>query len=76
MRDQAVRRTHVNLVDLTTDEDVQVFDTERELSDYTMATENFFPRKNAHAGGLLRRLLRHIINPAEVPRPRRPNRRR
>jgi len=64
---QAVLSTHVNLVDLVdaprTGQPVPVFKSEFELSDYTIDSEKFFPRANAYAGGLLRLLLRHILNP-------------
>ncbi|KAF8127472.1 hypothetical protein EV363DRAFT_1401177 [Boletus edulis] len=60
--------TYVNLVDLVdrdvTGQDVQVFESERELSQYTRMTGKFFPKKNAYAGGFLRYLLRHILDPA------------
>ncbi|KAH0826380.1 hypothetical protein J3R83DRAFT_5345 [Lanmaoa asiatica] len=77
----AVRGTFVNLVDLvdtdTTGEDLRVFDSERELSEYTRNTGKFFPKESAYAGGLLRYLLRHILHPAaEVTSRRRIKRRR
>jgi len=58
-------RTHVNLVDLVTNAPgrARVFDSEEQLSAYTRSSEKFFPKKNAHAGDLLRYLLRHILNP-------------
>jgi hypothetical protein len=61
-----VLNTHVNLVDLTTrrtNDPVKLFETERELSDYTRATKKYFPRDDIQAGGLLKFLLRHINNP-------------
>ncbi|KAG1751925.1 hypothetical protein EDD22DRAFT_915337 [Suillus occidentalis] len=64
---EAVKATHVNIVDLvdtkTTGEPVTVFVSEVDLSQYTITTGKFFPRDNAYAGGLLRYLLRRIINP-------------
>ncbi|KIM42846.1 hypothetical protein M413DRAFT_10279 [Hebeloma cylindrosporum] len=64
----AVAATHVNIVDLveaqTTGKPVQSFSSERELSDYTMEFRKFFPRDNAYAGGLLKFLLRNILNPS------------
>jgi len=64
---EAVKHTHVNIVDLidtkTTEEPVKIFVSEMELSEYTKGTGKFFPRDNAYAGGLLRYLLRHIMNP-------------
>ncbi|TDL15744.1 hypothetical protein BD410DRAFT_695718, partial [Rickenella mellea] len=63
----AVKRAHVNIVDLVdtqrTCEQVKVFQSELELSIYTKNTGKYFPRENAYAGGLLRYLLRRIINP-------------
>ncbi|RMZ89912.1 hypothetical protein DV736_g2849, partial [Chaetothyriales sp. CBS 134916] len=60
-----VRRTHVNLVDLVdysrTGEAVQVFPTVAALRDYTKETKKFFPKEDAKSGGLLRFLLREII---------------
>ncbi|KAG8221770.1 hypothetical protein J3R82DRAFT_2084, partial [Butyriboletus roseoflavus] len=79
--DLAVRGTHVNLVDLvdrhTTGEEVQVFKSERKLSEYTQTNGKFFPKESAYAGGLLRHLLRHILDPAkESPSHRRIRKRR
>lgn len=58
---------HVNLVDLVdsfgTREKARIFPTVVDLSKYTIAHKKFFPRDNAHAGSLLRFLLRHILNP-------------
>lgn len=66
---EAVKATHVNIVDLvdteTTGEPVTVFVSEVDLSQYTISTGKFFPRDNAYAGGLLRYLLRRIINPRQ-----------
>ncbi|KDQ18857.1 hypothetical protein BOTBODRAFT_28344 [Botryobasidium botryosum FD-172 SS1] len=59
--------THVNIVDLTdtetTGEAVVLFDSEKQLSEYTKATGKFYPLDEAHAGGLLKFLLRQILNP-------------
>ena len=68
---QAVSRKHVNLVDLVqgSRENIQIFKSEKELSDYTMMTEKFFPKENAVDGGVLRALRRHILDPREC-RPR------
>ncbi|KAI0931502.1 hypothetical protein AcW2_000377 [Taiwanofungus camphoratus] len=64
---KAVDRTHVNLVDLIdvkeSDGKVQLFATEKKLSEYTLATGKIFPRKTAYAGSFLRCLLRHIVDP-------------
>jgi len=61
---------YVNLVDLVDFANgaygkkvVSLFPTEMALSKYTKASGKYFPRENVHAGGLLRYLLRHIINP-------------
>ena len=56
--------------------EVQVFESERDLSKYTISTGKFFPRENAHAGGLLRYLLRHILRPRDGYSCREGNRRR
>lgn len=59
----------VNIVDLvdtpTTQEPVVHFETERALSEYTKSTGKFFPAESAYAGGLLKFLLRRIMNPRE-----------
>ncbi|KAL8369031.1 hypothetical protein RB599_004461 [Gaeumannomyces hyphopodioides] len=63
---ERVRQTHVNLVDLVdvarTGESVTVFPNLEQLRDYTVETGKFFPKNDAHAGGLLRYLLRKIIS--------------
>ncbi|KAH6998742.1 hypothetical protein BKA56DRAFT_665297 [Ilyonectria sp. MPI-CAGE-AT-0026] len=62
---QRVQRTHVNLVDLTesphTGEKAEIFSTVEALREYTLETRKFFPRNEAHAGGLLKTLLRQIL---------------
>jgi len=64
---KVVLDTHVNIVDLTdtatTGKTVVLFDSEAQLSEYTKATGKFYPLDEAHAGGLLRFLLRQILNP-------------
>ncbi|KDQ53373.1 hypothetical protein JAAARDRAFT_137311 [Jaapia argillacea MUCL 33604] len=66
-RREAVKDTHVNLVDLvdtrSTSQRVRVFRTELHLSIYTKATDRFFPKRSAYAGGLLLFLLRNIMYP-------------
>jgi hypothetical protein len=68
---QAVSRKHVNLVDLVqaaaqgSRENIQIFKSEKELSDYTKATSKFFPKEDAVDGGVLRALRRHILEPQE-----------
>jgi len=63
----AVVDTHVNLVDLvdtpTTGKAVVLYKSEEALSKYTIKTGKTFSRKSAHAGGLLKFLLRRIFNP-------------
>ena len=73
MNAQVVLNTHVNLVDLVmhqTDEPVKLFKTELELSEYTQASSKFFPMTNVHAGGVLKFLLRRILDPPSRERVR------
>ncbi|TCD65133.1 hypothetical protein EIP91_003064 [Steccherinum ochraceum] len=64
---QAVQATHVNMVDVVqaseTGGTVPVFDSEQELSEYTIATGKFFPRDHVESSDLLRHCLRHINDP-------------
>ncbi|KAH9985888.1 hypothetical protein BJV74DRAFT_846098 [Russula compacta] len=62
-----VLEKHVNLVDLVHGDkmEVRIFETEKELSEYTRAEEKFFPKENARDGGVLRALRRHILAPRE-----------
>ncbi|KAG8738747.1 hypothetical protein FRC10_006511 [Ceratobasidium sp. 414] len=64
-----VQSTYVNIVDLVdtpvTQEPVEHFDGERELSEYTKSTGKYFPKENAYAGGLLKFLLRQIDDPGD-----------
>ncbi|KAG8741837.1 hypothetical protein FRC12_015529, partial [Ceratobasidium sp. 428] len=66
---ELVRSTYVNIVDLidfpTTQEPVELFDGEEELSEYTKSTGKYFPKKSAYAGGLLKFLLRRIDYPGD-----------
>lgn len=66
---QIVQQTHVNLVDLvdtpTTHRRIRLFSSVEELSEYSLRTRKIFPKENAKAGGLLRFLLRHIMNPEQ-----------
>ncbi|KAG9311186.1 hypothetical protein JVU11DRAFT_8259 [Chiua virens] len=66
---EAVRRKFVNLVDLVdranTGVEVTLFETERQLSQYTLSTGKIFPGEHAYAGGVLRYLLRHILHPRD-----------
>ncbi|KAF8593553.1 hypothetical protein BDV93DRAFT_460872, partial [Ceratobasidium sp. AG-I] len=63
-----VQTTHINICDLldsrVTGVKIKNFDTEVDLSRYTIATENTFPRDHVLAGELLYFLLRHILNPS------------
>jgi hypothetical protein len=65
-----VKRTHVNIVDLldtsNTGQRVRVFDSVQKLSDYTKKTAKYFPKENAYAGGVLKFLLREILDPSTV----------
>jgi hypothetical protein len=64
---QAVSRKHVNLVDLVQGfrENITIFQSEKELSEYTHETEKFFPKEDAADGGVLRALRRHVLVPRE-----------
>ena len=65
---QLVTDVHVNLVDLVDAGGTQIvtmFPSEKALSMYTLKTRKIFPRRNVHAGGLLRVLLRRILNPPD-----------
>jgi hypothetical protein len=53
-----------------TGEEVRIFPTVVALSEYTMGNGKYFPRDNAHAGNLLKYLLRQIINPQKRGRGR------
>ncbi|RDW59062.1 hypothetical protein BP5796_11986 [Coleophoma crateriformis] len=64
-----ISKTHVNLVDLVdaprTGASVMIFPSLTELQDYTIESGKFFPKSHAYAGGLLRLLLREILNARE-----------
>lgn len=66
----AVKSTHVNIVDLidtiNTGQRVRVFGSVQELSTYTKESAKYFPKQNAYAGGVLKFLLRDILNPHAV----------
>lgn len=54
----------MDLVDSArTGKPVKLFASLGELTKYTLKTERFFPKQNAYQGGLLKELLREIINP-------------
>ncbi len=55
---------------------VDTFPSEVALAEYTKETGKFFPRDDAEAGGLLRLLLRQIMNPGERDSRKRKSRRR
>jgi hypothetical protein len=58
---------HVNLVDLVhgSRENIRIFKSEKELSEYTLESKKFFPKEDAADGGVLRALRRHIFEPQE-----------
>ena len=64
--EQTIKRLFVNLVDLVdtrrTGDAVTKFDTLEELQDYTIRTGRYFPKESAYAGGVLKFLLREILN--------------
>lgn len=68
---KAVRRTHVNLVDLIDNDvrnaggQVKKFKTLRQLREYTHETEKYFPKNPAKAGGILKALLRDMNAPVD-----------
>ncbi|GBE78594.1 hypothetical protein SCP_0114830 [Sparassis crispa] len=61
---KAVKNTHVNLIDLVdytrTGTPARIHPSEERLRDYTKAEGKYFPKERAHAGGVLRYLLRRI----------------
>lgn len=61
-----MQRTHVNLVDLTesptTGIKVEIFPSVEALREYTLEKGKIFPKEEAYAGGLLKTLLRQILN--------------
>ncbi|KAF8490458.1 hypothetical protein F5888DRAFT_1741471 [Russula emetica] len=63
----AVSRKHVNLVDLVqgSRENIPIFESEIELSEYTKENKKFFPKEDAADGGVLRALRRQIWAPRE-----------
>ena len=60
---QVVGSSFVNIFDLVERHSVQSFPSLDELRVYTIETDNFFPRENAYAGGVLTYLLREILGP-------------
>ena len=53
----------MDLVDTgSTGECATEFDTLEELKEYTITTGKFFPKESAYAGGMLKFLLREILN--------------
>ncbi|CAE6405077.1 unnamed protein product [Rhizoctonia solani] len=67
-----VTATYVNIIDLidtvSTGAPVQHFDSEKELSEYTIKTKNILSRDSPHAGSLLKFLLRNIYRPTDATR--------
>ncbi|KAL2827981.1 hypothetical protein BDW59DRAFT_159939 [Aspergillus cavernicola] len=67
---KAVVQTHVNLVDLLESvrngSPVETFSTLEELRKYTVNEGRYFPKEEAYEGGLLRYLLREILNDQTV----------
>ncbi|CAE6444618.1 unnamed protein product [Rhizoctonia solani] len=70
---EVIRSLYVNICDLLDSPAlgtrVKKFDSEEELSVYTKRTGKFFPLEDAHAGGLLRFLLRQVLVPPAGPSP-------
>ncbi|KAF7970579.1 hypothetical protein HWV62_23693, partial [Athelia sp. TMB] len=63
---EVVKRTHVNIVDLVDNvAHVEVFKSLQDLRTYTIEESKYFPKENAYAGGVLKFLLREILNPWE-----------
>ena len=61
-----VKRTHVNIVDLVDNvAHVEVFKSLQDLRTYTIEESKYFPKENVYAGGVLKFLLREILNPWE-----------
>ncbi|KAJ7064902.1 hypothetical protein C8F01DRAFT_983777, partial [Mycena amicta] len=64
---EVVSGTHVNIVDLVDPANlgrsIHRFTHVRELSEYTIEEDKYFPRNHAKAGGVLQYLLREIIKP-------------
>ncbi|KAH7170308.1 hypothetical protein EDB81DRAFT_160457 [Dactylonectria macrodidyma] len=75
-----VQRTHVNLVDLVespqTGKKAKLFPTVEALREYTLEERKVFPREEAHAGGLLKMLLRQIFYNHKKTRAEQPTRKR
>ncbi|TFK21866.1 hypothetical protein FA15DRAFT_696104 [Coprinopsis marcescibilis] len=70
MAKEAVLNKHVNLVDLTDAYDgvkrVETFDSEKELSEYTLRNNLIFSRHRVPTGTLLYFLLRRILHPPPI----------
>lgn len=56
----------MNLVDLVeikhTGQPVVIFDNVEDLREYTIDSAKYFPKQSAYAGGILKFLLREILN--------------
>jgi hypothetical protein len=66
---QRAKKLQVNICDVmdasVTGKKAMDYKVEKLLSEYTMETGKFFPRKHVLAGDLLEFLLRHIFDPPE-----------
>lgn len=66
---QAIRKTHVNLVDLidlnSNGGEVTAFASLKMLRDYTRETGKYFPKNPTKEGGILKALLRDMARGAE-----------
>lgn len=64
---KVVKALYINLCDLVDSPalhtQVEHFDSEEALSEYTIEEGKYFPLESALAGGLLKFLLRHILDP-------------
>jgi hypothetical protein len=74
---QIIADTHVNIFDLIEADRSQqpipydlIFESEGDLAEYTRDDCLYFPRTNEVAGGLLKYMLRQIINPGASHRRR------
>ena len=63
---QILKGKYVNLVDLVdrhhTGKAVSQFESLEKLQLYTVQTGKYFPKESAYAGGVLKHLLREILN--------------
>ena len=63
---QLVRSTHVNLVDFIdtriTGKPIEIFETVKELRNYTRKNKKYYPKESAKESGVLKYLLRKILS--------------